>query len=170
MRLAVSGLCRVLPLGYAADGAGGSRQDMARVLGVSAAERGELAKSVIAVLGREPDAVAAVRAGLAARRDAAAGALAFEFAGRVQEEIEALDWVTGEQKVTRPGQGSLDVHGWADGLLVRFLIRDGRLTGWSQRSCGARTARAYLAATPPEWTAFAQRNAGLAARLAAGEA
>jgi hypothetical protein len=30
---------------------------------------------------------------------------------------------------------------------------------------GAAAARRHLAATPPEWTAFAQRNAELAARL-----
>lgn len=165
MRLAVSGLGRVLPLGYAADGAGGSHQDMARVRGVSAAERAALADAVTAVLGREPGAVSGVRAGLAARRDAASAALAFEFAGRLLEEIEALDWIAGEQKVTRPGADSRDVHGWADGVLVRFEIRGGYLSGWSQRGCGAAAARRHLAGTPTGWAAFARRNAELAASL-----
>ena len=52
---------------------------------------------------------------LTARRDTAAAALAFEFAGRLQAELEALDWVTGEQKVTG-AQDDADVCGWADGV------------------------------------------------------
>ncbi len=47
--------------------------------------------------------------------------------GRLQAELEALDWVTGEQKVTRV-QGDADVCGWADGVLVWFEIRGGRDT------------------------------------------
>ena len=68
-------------------------------------------------------AVAPVRTELTVRRDAAAVALAFEFAGRLQAELEALDWITEEQKVTR-AQGDADVHGWADGVLV--CVRDPR--------------------------------------------
>jgi excinuclease ABC subunit C len=166
VRLAVSGLCRVHPLGYAAEDAGGSQRDMARALGVSAAERATLAMAAALVLDRDHDAVQTVRASLAARRDAAAGTLAFEFAGRLQEEIEALDWITGEQKVTRSAPVDCDVHGWADGMLVSFAMRDGRMSGWTQRACGKAAARGRLAATPPEWTAFARRNAELAARLA----
>jgi excinuclease ABC subunit C len=166
VRLAVSGLCRVLPLGYAADNADGSQRDMARVLGVSAAERAALATAAAAVLDRDADAVATTRASLAARRDAAAATLAYEFARRLQEEIEALDWITGEQKVTRPDAADFEVHGWADEMLVSFVIRDGRVSGWTQRGCGAAAASGRLAATPPEWAAFARRNAELAARLA----
>jgi excinuclease ABC subunit C len=57
------------------------------------------------------------------------------------------------------------VCGWADGVLVWFEIRGGRMRGWRQRSCGAAAARQYLARTPPGWTDFARRNAELAARL-----
>jgi excinuclease ABC subunit C len=103
---------------------------------------------------------------LCARRDAAAGALAFEFAARLRDEIEALDWVTAEQKVTRPAAADADVYGWADGTLVRFAVRGGRLTGWAQRACGAASARGHLSQTPQAWTEFARRNAVLAARLA----
>ena len=165
VRRAVSGLSRVLPLAYAGGEPSGTRQELARVLGVSAAERGGLAQTVAAVLDRDPAAVASVRERLSARRDAAAGALAFEFAAQLQEEIAALDWVTAEQKVTRPAPEDVDVCGWADGVLVRFAVRHGRLSGWSQRACGGATARRHLADTPPEWTEFAQRNAELAARL-----
>ena len=111
--------------------------------------------------------MASVRTELTARRDAAAAALAFEFAGRLQDELEALDWVAGEQKVTRApsGQDDADVCGWADGVLVWFEIRGGRMRGWRQRPCGVAAARRHLAGTPPDWAAFARRNAELAARL-----
>jgi excinuclease ABC subunit C len=164
VRDAVSGLGRVLPLGYAADGQAGTERDMARVRGASPAARTGLARAVAAVLDRDQAAVAVLRAELTARRDAAAAALAFEFAGRLQAELEALDWVTGEQKVTR-AQDDADVCGWADGVLVRFEIRGGRMRGWRQRPCGAAAARRHLAGTPAGWTPFARRNAELAARL-----
>jgi len=126
--------------------------------------RSGLARTIAAVLDRDRAAVAALRAELTARRDAAAAALAFEFAGRLQAELEALDWVTGEQKVTG-AQDDADVCGWADGVLVWFEIRDGRMRGWRQRPCGAAAARRHLTGTPPGWADFARRNAELAARL-----
>ncbi|HMD91247.1 MAG TPA: hypothetical protein VKG80_01270 [Trebonia sp.] len=167
-RLAVSGIRRVLPLAYASGGQAGVRQEMAGILGVSAADRPALARTAAALLDRDPDAVASVRGRLCARRDAAAGTLAFEFAARVQEEIEALDWVTAEQKVTRPAAEDFDVCGWADGTLIRFAVRGGRLTGWTRRGCGEASARHHLGNTPPEWTEFARRNAELATRLTPG--
>jgi len=165
-RLAVSGLCRVLPVHYSGSEMTGTRQEMARIRGVGATDRAALANAAAAVLGGDPDAVAALRACLTERRDAASGRLAFELAGRLQQEIEALDWVTAEQKVTRPSTEDADACGWSDGTLVRFEIRAGRLTGWTQRRCAEPTARRHLRLTPPEWAAFAQRNAALAARLA----
>ena len=165
VRLAVSGLCRVLPLDYAGGELTGTRQAMARVRGVGPGDRIALAAMAAAVLGREPAAVAQLRASLVERRDAACAALAFELAGRLQQEAEALDWVTAEQKVTRPDGAGHDACGWSDGTLVRFEIRAGRLAGWTVRPCGAAAARRHLAATPPEWATFAQRNAQLAARL-----
>jgi excinuclease ABC subunit C len=165
VRRAVSGLSRVLPLDYAGSPPAGTRQELARVLGVSAVERDELARTAAAVLDRDPAAVASVRMSLSARRDAAAAALAFEFAARLQRELEALAWVTAEQKVTRAAPDDVDVCGWADGLLIRFTVRGGRLSGWTQRACGGSAARRPVAATPPEWAGFAQRNAELAARL-----
>ena len=169
VRDAVCGLGRVLPLGYAADGQAGTERDMARVRGASPAARAALARAIAAVLDRAQAALAALRTELTARRDAAAAALAFEFAGRLQAELEALDWVTGEQKVTRV-QDDADVCGWADGVLVWFEIRGGRVRGWRQRSCGAAAARRHLAGTPPGWADFARRNAELAARLSSPRA
>jgi excinuclease ABC subunit C len=164
-RLAASGLCRVLPLNYAGAGLTGMSREMARLRGADAADRHALARRAAAVLDRDPPAVAAVTARLVELRDAASATLAFELAARLQQEIEALDWVTAEQKVTRPGTADHDACGWSDATLARFEIRAGRLAGWTLRSCGAAAARRHLAATPPEWTAFAQRNAELAARL-----
>jgi excinuclease ABC subunit C len=164
VRDAMSGLGRVLPLGYAADGQAGTERDLARVRGASPAARTGLARAIAAVLDRDQAAAAELRAELTARRDAAAATLAFEFAGRLQAELEALDWVTGEQKVTR-AQADADVCGWADGVLVWFEIRGGRMRGWRQRCWGPAVARRYLARTPPGWTDFARRNAELAARL-----
>ena len=163
-RDAVSGLGRVLPLGYTADGPPGAERDLARLRGASPGARTGLALAIVAVLDRDQAAVAALRAELTARRDAAAAALAFEFAGRLQAELEALEWVTGEQKVTR-AQDDADVCGWADGVLVWFEIRGGRLRGWRQGPCGAAAARRHLAGTPPGLADFAHRNAELAARL-----
>ncbi len=167
VRDALSGLGRVLPLGYTADGQAGTERDMARVRGASPGARAELARTIAATLSRDQSAVASVRAELSARRDAAAVALAFEFAGRLQAELEALDWITGEQKVTRApwGQDDADVYGWAGGVLVEFEIRGGRMSGWRQRPCGAAAADRHLARTPAAWAAFACGNAELAARL-----
>ena len=167
VRDAVSGLGRVLPLGYAADGQAGTERDMARVRGASPGARADLARTIAAVLNRDRAAVAALRAELTARRAAAAAALAFEFAGKLQAELEALDWITGEQKVTLApgGQDDADVYGWADGVLVCFEIRGGRMSGWRQRPCAAAAARRYLDQSLPGWAPFARRNAELAARL-----
>jgi excinuclease ABC subunit C len=165
VRDAVSGLGRVLPLGYAADGAAGTERDLARVRGATPGARGGLAAALAAVLSREPGPVASARTELTARRNAAAAALAFELAGRLQAEIEALDWITAEQKVTQARSYDLDVSGWADGVLVSFEIRGGRMSLWRQRDCGEAAARRHLAQTPPRWREFGRRSADLAARL-----
>jgi hypothetical protein len=64
-------------------------------------------------------------------------------------------------------QDDADVYGWAAGVLVRFEIRGGRMSGWRQRPCAAAAARRYLDQSPPGWTPFASREAELAARLRA---
>jgi excinuclease ABC subunit C len=170
-RDAVSGLGRVLPLAHSGDRAAGTERELARARGARPGVRADLARAATAVLDRDPAAVAALRAELARRRDAAAAALAFEFAGRVQAELEALDWITAEQKVTQAQPSDFDVHGWAGGVLVRFEIRAGRLSGWTQSSW-TQSARASAApanapaSDGPAWTDFARRAAELAALLA----
>ena len=160
-RLAVSALHRVHPLSSAGTGLTSAERELAARRGVSAADRVELAEAIAAVLRRDPVAVAAAHQDLERVRDKAAAALAFELAGRVQEEIRALAWVTAAQQVTTLEPVDLAVQGWADGWLVSFAVRDGRVRTWSQRRC---------ARPPPEppaaWAGFARRNAELAATLA----
>jgi excinuclease ABC subunit C len=160
-RLAVSALHRVHPLSSAGTGLTSAERELAARRGVSAADRAELAEAVAAVLQRDPVAVTAAHQELERVRDRAAAALAFELAGRVQEEIRALAWITSAQQVTTLEPVDLAVQGWADGWLVSFAVRDGRVRTWSQRRC---------ARPPPEppaaWAGFARRNAELAATLA----
>jgi excinuclease ABC subunit C len=165
VRLAVSGLCRVFPLNYAGSELTGTRHAMAGVRGVTDGDRTVLATNLAAVLGRDPAAVTSLKASLIERRDSASAILAFELAAKLQQEMEAVDWVTAEQKVTRQERADHDVYGWSDGTLVSFAVRDGRLTGWTHRACGETTARRHLERTPPDWAPFAQRNAELAARI-----
>jgi excinuclease ABC subunit C len=175
-RLAVSALDRVLPLGYTADRLNGSQRDLARVRGIAVADREGLLATVTAVLQRRPDAVETVRQHLARQRDRAAASLAFELAARIQQEIEAIDWIAAAQRVTAPhpttdpsqpapGPADYDVYGWADGLLVRFEVRSGRLCAWTQRPCPPATARRFLDQTPAAWHPFAARTAELARNL-----
>jgi excinuclease ABC subunit C len=156
----------VFPLTYAADGITGSRRDMARVRGVESTDRDAIISAIIAVLGRDPTTVAALHEGLVRRRDEAAANLAFELAGRLQAGCVAVDWVVSEQRAALLEPRDLEAYGWSDGVLVELRVRAGRLSIWTQRSCGEATARARLEATPPDWADFARRNADLAARLA----
>jgi excinuclease ABC subunit C len=57
------------------------------------------------------------------------------------------------------------VYGWADGVLLQFKVRGGRMCTWTQRAATEATARDRVAATQVLWQSFAQRNAELAARL-----
>ena len=111
-------------------------------------------------------AVAAVRGDLRTRRGRAADVLAFELAARLTAELDAIDWITCPQRVARPDPHDCDVAGWADGILVRFQMRAGRLRTWTQRACTQAHARRHLSSTPAEWADFADRNAHLAAQLA----
>ncbi len=169
VRLAVAALHRVLPLPYTGTGLTGSQRDMAAKLGVAAADRDRLVQTLTAVLDRDDAALAAVRNELRARRGHAADVLAFELAARLNLELDAVDWITSPQRVTRPQSQDCDIAGWADGILVRFQMRAGRLHTWTQRPCTQANARRHLTQTPAEWADFAARNAQLAARLAGSQ-
>jgi excinuclease ABC subunit C len=164
VRLAVSGLERALSLAYAGDRLGGFNRDMARVRGVQPGSHPELLAEATAVLSRDPAAAERVGKALAERRDAAAGSLAFELAARIQSEIEAVGWVTAEQKVTG-AEPDADIHGWCDGVLVSLQLRGGRVRSWLQRRCDDATGLARAESTPATWRTFAERNAALAARM-----
>lgn len=166
VRLARAGLHRVLPLRYTADGLSGADREMARVLGVTPADRGAVAAATADVLRGDPAATAGLRTVLLQRRDAAAAALGFEMAAQIQAEIEALDWILSRQRVSLTEPEDFDVYGWSDGLLVHFAMRAGRIRTWKQRRCTAASAAPQLAVTPTAWTAFADQNAVLAAHLA----
>ena len=165
VRLAVSALQRVFPLAYSAEGVRGSMRDMARVRGVDPADREGIIAAIIAVLQRDAEAVASLRERLVRRRDQAAAALAFELAGRLVVECEAVDWVVSEQRAALAEPRDFDVYGFAEGVLVELRVRTGRLCGWTQRPCTEAAARKRLEVTPPDWTGFARRNAHLAVRL-----
>jgi excinuclease ABC subunit C len=165
VRQAVAGLDRIAPLAATGTRLRGSRLDMARARGVAAGDREGLVRTIAAVLDRRPEAVARARAELERLRDRASAALAFELAGRIQAELEALEWVVSPQRVTAPAGEDLDVYGWSGDLLVHFGVRGGRLCLWSQRRCGQARAQVHLAATPAGWAGFARRNAELAAAL-----
>jgi excinuclease ABC subunit C len=164
-RQAVTALHRILPLAYTGTGLRGAELEMASKRGISEIDADTLLHTLTAVLERDPQAVAQARTELEQLRDRAANALAFELAGRVQAELQALDWITSPQRVTLQDGGDEDVYGWCDGVLVHFQIRAGRMRGWSQRSCAEVGALPRLSATPQAWADFARRNAELAVAL-----
>lgn len=164
-RLAVSGLGRVLPLGYTHARLTGSQRDMARVRGVGEADRDAFLATTIGVLQRDAAAVETVREQLIRQRDRASEGLAFELAEKIQQELESIDWLVAEQKATVLTDPDSDVYGWTDDLLVRFQIRAGRLSSWTQRVCRQPNAQKYLDQTPDSWRPFAARSADLASRL-----
>jgi excinuclease ABC subunit C len=165
-RRAIAALHRVHPLAYTGKRLTGSERDLAAKRGVCPADRDRLVDALVATLCRDPDAVARAGEELRRLRDHAAAATRFELAGQLQEELAALDWITGTQRATVPDAGDLTIHGWSAGVLVRFDIRAGRLRVWSQRRCTASRAAPLLSATPASWSAFTQPNAELAAALA----
>ena len=170
VRLAAAGLHRALPLRYAADRQSGLLRELAERRGVDRTDLEELSAALCAVLERKPAAVAALHSQLVALRDAAAAGQAYELAGRIQAELEGLDWITCPQRAAMLEPAEAKVAGWADGMLVWFDVRGGRLTGWRQLAKTRAQAQTWLAATPPGWRDFADRSAALAAQLLAAKA
>ncbi|MEV6922992.1 hypothetical protein AB0M46_00560 [Dactylosporangium sp. NPDC051485] len=164
-RLALAGLHRIRPLAYTGTRLTGAERDLAAKLGVAPEDREPLAAQLAAVLAREPEALAAARSDLVALRERAAEGLQFELAAQIHEELEALGWISSPQRVSTLEPAELRAAGWADGLLVLFTVRAGRLDEWTQRACPASRAARYLAATPEPWRDFADQAAGLAATL-----
>jgi excinuclease ABC subunit C len=165
VRLAVSGLRRMLPVAYASEVLTGSGRDMARVLGVDPRDREALLWSLGAVLERDPIAMASIRAALKQRRDEAASAHDFERAARLQAEMVAIEWVVADQKMAVIEPLDITVSGWAQEVLVSFEMRGGRVCTWQQRRCSEARARRQVENTPLSYADFGRRNAELAAHL-----
>ena len=167
-RLAVSALHRLYPLAYTGTRLTHAERAMAQKRSVAPESRGDLIAAIVAVLQRDTAAVAAARAGLERLRDAASAELAFERAQRLQLELSALEWICAPQKATVAKTQDLVFFGWSAETLVRFEVVAGRLCDWQIRGCPERTAAPQVALTPPDWAAFATRNAALAAVLRDG--
>lgn len=165
VRTAVRGLSRSMPVFYTGTGLRGAELDIARARDVTAADRESFATAIRAVLRREPEAVAHVRAHLTHLRDQAARTLAFELAAQINEEIAALEWVTCPQRASSLARADFTASGWSAGMLTRFVVRGGQIVGWTQVRCAEADPPSGLVATPAAWVAFAQRNADLAAAL-----
>ena len=165
-RHTVSALHRILPLAHTGTRLRGAELDMARTRGIEAMDVDTLAAAVTAVLQRDPAAIAQARSDLEGARDRACAAMAFELAGRIQAELQALKWTSEPQRVTLEDEAAdSDVYGWSGGILVHFGIHAGRLDTWSQRTCTQARAMPRLTATEASWVEFAQRAADLAAAL-----
>jgi hypothetical protein len=77
-------------------------------------------------------------------RDRAVSALAYEFAARVQAEIEGLSWISSPQRVTSMDAANLTTSGWSAGMLARFRVRNGR-------SAADRSGHAAWPPPPRRW-------------------
>jgi excinuclease ABC subunit C len=139
---------------------------MADEHGVTGGDRELLVEALTAALSGDGAAVEAVRTELRRARDRASAGQAYELAGRIEAELEGLDWVTAPQRVSLLEPVDCDIVGWSDEMMVTFGMRAGRLSRWSQQRCARSEAEAGLADSPPEWARFARRNAELAAALA----
>jgi excinuclease ABC subunit C len=139
---------------------------MARIRGVAPADGPRLRASVLAVLSGEAGACGAAMDAIVARRQAAVDVLDFERAAAIQRELDGLAWILEPSRVV-DGGSDLDLHGWADGVLLTFELRDGRIRDWHARSCPEPDALPLVSSTPPHWRSFATENAALAAILGA---
>jgi excinuclease ABC subunit C len=162
-RCAADALERIYPFRLAS-GRSGSDREMGRVRGVTPGDGPRLRAAVTAVLAGDTAAVSAATAELVARRDAAVEVLDFERAATIQRELDGLTWILEPSRIVEQGP-DLDLHGWAQGILLTFERRDGRIQDWRMERCTHRDAVALLASTPDPWRAFASENAALAAAL-----
>jgi excinuclease ABC subunit C len=162
-REAAGALDRVYPFRLAAARTGAERE-MARIRGVTPDDGPRLRAAAVAVLAGDAAERHVAFDTLVARRQAAADALDFERAAAIQRELDGLAWILEPSRVVDGGP-DLDISGWADGVLVTFLLRDGRVSDWSSHPCTETEAGPLVAGTPDHWRAFATENAALAAAM-----
>ena len=137
---------------------------MAATRGVGPADRDRFVTAILDALAGRAHAVDQWRAGLAAARARASAGLAFELAGQITGEMDAIGWATGVQRVTTLEKDDADVHGWSEGVLISLQIRAGRMERWRQ-ALVATEPRRKIERTPEQWQGFAAANARLAASL-----
>ncbi len=167
VRTAASALGSLYPIAYTGERLSGAERSMAEARKVGPADRDAFVDTLTRLLDRDADAADHARVALMERRERAARDLEFELAGRAQEQLTALDWLVSSQRVTSQEPFDATVAGWADGVLVEFAIKGGRIRTWTQRTCSADDAARAVAASPEAWTEFATENAVLAAQLGA---
>ncbi len=163
-RLIRSGVLRVWPIAATGTGLTGSERDMAAARGVGPQDRDSFATAIQDALAGRAAEVDQWRAGLAGARDRASAGLAFELAGQITSEMDAIGWATGVQRVTTLERIDADIHGWSEGVLVSLQIRAGRMERWRQTLVDT-APRARIERTPEHWRGFATDAASLAARL-----
>jgi excinuclease ABC subunit C len=164
-RAAADALDRVYPYRFASARTGAERE-MARIRGVMPSDGPRLRSQVVATLAGDREAREAALAALLERRQAAVDALDFERAATIQRELDGLAWILEPSRVVDGGP-DIDVHGWADGVLLTFQLRSGRIADWLTRPSSEADAGPLLSATPEHWRDFATENAALAAALGA---
>lgn len=164
-RGALAALHRVHPIAYCGSALTASERELGAVLGVADTDRLAMAKDLAAILARDPAAVEACARDLIELRDRAAACLRFEVAAQINEELDALAWITSTQRVATLSGDDAMAHGWADGTLVTLAITAGRLSKWSQARCTEGRGAALVAATPQAWQSFASDAAVLAVSL-----
>jgi len=164
LALARSALQRAWPVPLAGTRLDGAARAMAEVRGVTPADLTLYAARVRAVLARDEVATAELYALLAAASGRAVEQLAFETALQIQAEAAALDWLVAPQRVTGCSPG-LVVAARADGVEFSLAASGQRLDRWTTGRTGA-SGTQPSERTPADWSAFATRNAELAAALA----
>lgn len=166
-RQAAAGLLRLHPLRYAGSAISRTEREMARSLGVSGADAGDVARRIERVLRREPAAVAGALASLEAVRDRAAERLMFEFAETVQQQIRGLRWISQPQKLALLDPVDGDFAGESGNVRIVISMRRGRMEQRHLVSLPA-PAGGLGGDAPPDsspWSALARVNAELMARL-----
>jgi excinuclease ABC subunit C len=164
LALARSALLRAWPVPLAGTRLDGATRSLAEARGVTPDDLTSYADRVRAVLAREEVATTELHALLAAARERAVDQLAFETALKIQAEATALDWLVAPQRVTGCLPG-LVVGARANGVEFSLAASGDRLDRWATGRTGV-TGTGVSDSTPPEWRAFATRNAELAAALA----
>jgi excinuclease ABC subunit C len=165
-RCAADALDRIYPVRYSTTRTGAER-DMARIRGVTPADGPRLHASIVKTLTGDPVGREAAFAALVRRRQTAVDALDFERAATIQRELNGLAWILEPSRVVDGGP-DVDIHGWADGTLLTFELRNGRILDWVARASSEADAAPLVASTPDDWHAFTRENAALAAALRAG--